>query len=83
LDLNSSWKLKGYYLCLIDVVDSALVMDIINILVVDALKRKAIKRYEDFLRAVKKGNRPDYQEILNLICFINLPVKLDNHDFIK
>lgn len=55
----------------------------INIQVVDALKRKAIKRYEDFLMKVKKGYRPDYQEILNLICFINLPVKLDNHEFIK
>jgi hypothetical protein len=50
---------------------------------VDALKRKAIKRYEDFLRKLKKGYKPDYQDILNLICFINLPVRLDNHEFIK
>ena len=28
--------------------------------VVDALKRKAIKRYEDFLKRVRKGYRPDY-----------------------
>nr|DAH12278.1 MAG TPA: hypothetical protein [Caudoviricetes sp.] len=49
----------------------------------DALKRKAIKRYEEFLGRIKKGYRPDYQDILNLICFINLPVKLDNHEFIK
>ena len=49
----------------------------------DALKRKAIKRYEDFLRKLKKGHKPDYQDILNLICFINLPVRLDNHEFIK
>lgn len=55
----------------------------INIQDVDALKKKAIKRYEDFLSKVKKGYRPDYQEILNLICFINLPAKLDNHEFIK
>ena len=25
----------------------------------------------------------DYKDILNLICFINLPVKIDNHEFIK
>ena len=49
----------------------------------DALKRKAIKSYEDFLRTLKKGYKPDYQDILNLICFINLPVRLDNHEFIK
>lgn len=55
----------------------------INVQVVDALKRKAIKRYEDFLRKLKKGYKPDYQDILNLICFINLPVRLDNHEFIK
>lgn len=57
-------------------------MDII-IQDVDALKKKAIKRYEDFLKKVKKGYRPEYDEILNLICFINLPVILDNHEFIK
>ena len=52
-------------------------------LVVDALKIKAIKRYEDFLKQVKKGYNPDYQEILNLICFIGLPTKIDNHEFVK
>lgn len=55
----------------------------INNLAVDALKIKAIKRYEQFLKSVKKGYKPSYQDILNLICFINLPVKLDNHEFIK
>jgi hypothetical protein len=50
---------------------------------VDALKLKAIKRYEEFLKSVKKGYKPDYQEILNLICFINLPVRLNNHEFIE
>ena len=50
---------------------------------VDALKRKAIKRYNDYLKQVKKGYKPDYQEILNLICFINLPEQLDNNEFIK
>lgn len=55
----------------------------INVLVVDALKKKAIKRYEDFLKKVKKGYKPDYKEILNLISFINLPTRLDNHEFIE
>jgi hypothetical protein len=50
---------------------------------VDALKLKAINRYKDFIKKVKKGYKPDCQEILNLICFINLPVKLDNHEFIE
>lgn len=50
---------------------------------VDALKYKAIDRYCEFLSKVKKGYKPDYQDILNLICFINLPIKLDNHEFIK
>ena len=50
---------------------------------VDALKHKAINKYKDFLKKVKKGYRPEYDDILNLICFINLPVKLDNHEFIK
>lgn len=58
-------------------------MDINQDLAVDALKIKAIKRYEELLRNIKKGYRSDYQDILNLICFINLPVKLDNHNFIK
>lgn len=52
-------------------------------LVVDALKHKAISRYQEFLNKVKKGYKSDYQEIMDLICFINLPVKLDNYDFIK
>lgn len=35
------------------------------------------------LKQFKKGNKPEYQDLLNLICFINLPVQLDNHEFIK
>lgn len=58
-------------------------MDVNLDVTVDALKIKAIKRYEEFLKSVKKGYKPDYQEILNLICFINLPVRLDNHEFIE
>lgn len=58
-------------------------MDVNLVLVVDALKIKAIKSYESFLKKVKKGYQPDYQDILTMISFINLPVKLDNHEFIK
>ena len=49
----------------------------------DALKHKTIARYNEFIKQVKKGYKPDYSEILDLICFINLPIKLDNHEFIK
>ena len=49
----------------------------------DALKLKAIKQYESFLHKVKKGYKPEYADLLNLICFINLPGKIDNHEFIK
>lgn len=55
----------------------------LNVLVVDALKWKAINRYKSFLKRVKKGYQDDYHEILDLISFINLPTKLDNHEFIK
>ena len=48
-----------------------------------ALRRKAIKEYQEFLRKVKKGYKPDYQNILNLICFISLPAKIDNYEFVK
>jgi hypothetical protein len=50
---------------------------------VDALKKKTIARYNDFLVRLQKGYKDDYSDILNLICFISLPVKLDTHDFIK
>ena len=58
-------------------------MDVNQDLFVDALKTKAIKEYEAFLKKVKKGYQPDYKDLLNMICFINLSVKIDNHDFIK
>lgn len=58
-------------------------MDINQNVVVDALKKKAIKQYHSFLSQVKKGYRPEYEDILNLICFINLPTQLDNQEFIK
>jgi len=52
-------------------------------LVVDALKRKAIINYKNLLSKIKKGYKPDYKDLLNLICFISLSEKIDNYDFIK
>lgn len=51
--------------------------------VVDALKKKAIRKYEQFLQEVQRGYKPEYKDILDLISFINLPIGvLDKHDFI-
>lgn len=50
---------------------------------VDALKGKAIQEYDKLIRELKKGKRPNYEFLMNLICFIGLPARLDNHDFIK
>lgn len=49
--------------------------------VVDALKRKAIEQYDQFLKKAMKGYQTDYQYILALISYINMPIVLD--DFIK
>ena len=49
----------------------------------DVLKRKAINRYIKLLKRVKKGYRDNYEDLMNLICFINLPVKIDKYEFIK
>ena len=56
---------------------------VLNLNRVDALKKLAIKKYDDFLRQVKKGYKPDYCDILNIICFISLPGRFTNHEFIK
>lgn len=50
---------------------------------VDALKKKAIEMYMTLLRRLQKGYKDDYQDLLNLICFIDLPVKIDNYEFVK
>lgn len=50
---------------------------------VDALKDKAIEEFEKLIRELKKGKKPNYEYLLNLISFIGLPTKLDNHEFIK
>jgi hypothetical protein len=50
---------------------------------VDALKKQAINRYWHLLKRLKKGYKDDYADLLNLICFINLPIKIDKYNFIK
>ena len=50
---------------------------------VDALKRRAIEKYNVYLNNIQRGQRSDYKEILDLISFINLPVELENSDFIE
>lgn len=55
----------------------------LNLNHVDALKRLAIKEYNSFLKQVKKGYKPDYNKIMDIICFINLPGRFNNHEFIK
>lgn len=54
----------------------------INMQAVGALKRKAIKLYNAFLQDIQRGRKPEYKEILDLISFINLPIELENSDFI-
>lgn len=54
-----------------------------NVAAVNSLKLKAIDQYKDLLNRLKKGYKDDYSDLMNLICFINLPIKLDNHEFIK
>lgn len=50
---------------------------------VDALREKAINQYMHLLSRLKKGYKDDYTDLMNLICFINLPIKIDKYDFIK
>mgnify|MGYP003436026596 CR=1 FL=1 len=53
--------------------DFVLLLILINyILIVDALKCEAIKGYKN-----------DYQYILALISFINMPIQLEGMEFIK
>lgn len=39
--------------------------------------------YEHFIQRASYGYKDDYQFILNLISFINMPIELDKQDFIK
>jgi hypothetical protein len=52
-------------------------------MVVDVLKHKAIRLYRDLLKRASYGYRDDYTDLMNIICFISLPERLDNDEFIK
>lgn len=57
--------------------DSARIIILKYIQAVDALKREAIDMYEHFIQRASYGYKDDYQFILNLISFINMPIELD------
>jgi len=52
------------------------------VVAVDELKGKAIQEYDKLLRELRKGKRPKYEFLMNLICYIGLPVRLDNSGFV-
>jgi hypothetical protein len=66
--------------------DSARTSQLLNLLLivvaVDELKGKAIQEYDKLLRELRKGKRPKYDFLMNLICYIGLPVRLDNSGFV-
>ena len=49
---------------------------------VDVLKQKVITEFEQLLKKIRKGYRPDYEFILREISLIEL-WQLDNTDFFK
>ena len=48
-----------------------------------ALKKKVITEFDQLLRRIKKGYKPDYEFILQEISLIQLLETLDNVDFFK
>jgi len=53
------------------------------VVALDELKGKAIQEYDKLLRELRKGKQPKYTFLMNLICYIGLPVKLDNSHFVE
>lgn len=49
---------------------------------VDALKQKVVSEFQQLLKQVRKGYKPDYEFILQEISLIEL-WQLDNTDFYK
>ena len=47
------------------------------------LKGKAIQEYDKLLRELRKGKKPKYDFLMNLICYIGLPVVIDKRDFVE
>ena len=58
-------------------VNSRLEMD--SCLNVDVLKQKVIKEYNDVLKQLSKGYKPDLTLILDQLTFIELQDELDNY----
>ena len=46
---------------------------------VDALKQRVIKEYNDILKQLSKGYKPDLALILDQLTFIELQSELDNY----
>ena len=44
-----------------------------------ALKEECISTFNRYIKFLKKGYKPDYSHIINMMCFINSYDKLDNH----
>lgn len=49
----------------------------------DELKGKAIQEYDKLLRELRKGKQPKYDFLMNLICYIGLPARLENSRFVE
>ena len=67
--------------------DSAKISQKLNLRLIvvaqDELKGKAIQEYDKLLRELRKGKRPNYDFLMNLTCYIGLPARLDNSDFVE
>ena len=51
--------------------------------VVDALKKECICEFNHYIKALQKGHCCNYQDVLNLICFINNYYKFENQKLIS
>jgi hypothetical protein len=58
--------------------DSARTSQLLNLLLivvaVDELKGKAIQEYDKLLRELRKGKRPKYDFLMNLICSFTMKI---------
>lgn len=51
--------------------------------IVDALKKECICEFNHYLKALQKGHCYNYQDVLNLICFINNYYKFENQKLLS
>jgi hypothetical protein len=67
-----------------DIVKTSQLLNLILIVVArEELKGKAIQEYDKLLRELRKGKRPKYDFLMNLICYIGLPAIIDKSDFVE